>query len=97
MIVRLTSDPDRRLAYWECAVFQVEDGGGWVTSVAHTWPMRFECQPGSALPESLRAAGYSVANAGTTERLLPFTQIINGQKVQQLAPSPIDIFELRLP
>jgi hypothetical protein len=87
----------RREVRWEALEWFIAEHGGWVTSSTYVWPLRLECEPGSTLPESLRAKGYNVANAGSTERFLPFTQIINGQKVQYLAPSPIDIWELRLP
>jgi hypothetical protein len=67
--------------------------GAWVVSPFLEFPLRFEGQPNNGLPKLLRQAGYSVANAGSTERFMPFTEA--GR--QYVKSSPIDIWELRLP
>jgi hypothetical protein len=88
---------DRNRIWTQIELIVVYDHDGWVVSPAFAWPMRIECPPGSTLPEALRAEGFSVVNAGCIERFRPFTEVLNGQPVQHLAQSPIDIWELRLP
>ncbi|MET4372550.1 hypothetical protein ABIA99_005259 [Bradyrhizobium sp. LB12.1] len=44
---------------------------GWVTSIRGDPEVRFECVPGSTVPEDLRAAGHEVSKIGEGERILP--------------------------
>src|SRR5689334_21332239 len=48
----------------------INDRGGWLVSIAGDPVMRFEALPGSSLPETLSDLGYTVLEAGTTQRVL---------------------------
>jgi hypothetical protein len=50
---------------------QIDAAGGWVTSVPGADTLRFEIPERSALPEQLRAAGWSPLHLGTGTRVAP--------------------------
>jgi hypothetical protein len=45
--------------------------GGWVTSLPGDATVRFECLPGSGLPDELGKMGHYVIESGEGERILP--------------------------
>ncbi|MCK1632660.1 hypothetical protein [Bradyrhizobium sp. 162] len=49
----------------------ISERQGWVTSVRGAPELRFECLPGSPLPDELREAGYEVSETDEGERILP--------------------------
>jgi hypothetical protein len=49
----------------------VRSRNGWVTSIPGAIDVTMECQPGSSLPDDLRASGYEVTATGEGERILP--------------------------
>src|SRR4051794_12936496 len=52
--------------------------GGWLTSVPGADdPIRMEALPASALPDQLRAMGYSVERTGESQRILPHAIVEN--------------------
>jgi hypothetical protein len=85
---------------WERIDADISKHGGWVTSVAYMFPVRFECAPDLALPKYLRGQGYLVSSAGTAERFLPQTELVKinamtSVKRQHLAPGTVEIWELQ--
>jgi hypothetical protein len=60
--------------------------GGWIVSLPDTRTIRFECPPGSRLPELLRQAGHRVIDYGTHERLMPITERIGEPKRSSTSP-----------
>src|SRR5713226_4842208 len=54
----------------------IRECGGWTVSQPDVWPLRFEVQVGSDLPEILKALGHSVRYLGTHERLMPVVETI---------------------
>ncbi|EHR03219.1 hypothetical protein [Bradyrhizobium sp. WSM471] len=49
----------------------ISERQGWVTSVRGDPEVRFECLPGSLLPDELREAGHEVSKIGVGDRILP--------------------------
>lgn len=71
--------------------------------MASAWPVRFECLPGSGLPQTLRDMGLEVQSLGTGERLLPVAEIMrqHGRTErttrEQVAPATVEEYGLNLP
>lgn len=76
-----------RWADWNATIL---DCGGWPVSRPDIWPIRFEVQDDSALPEQLEQLGHNIKHIGFSERLLPTAN-------QSLAPQQVAVFELKLP
>jgi len=53
----------------------VTAAGGWITSLPGAVEIVVECLPGSSLPDTLRAAGHDLREAGEGERILPLALV----------------------
>jgi hypothetical protein len=79
----------------------ISDNGGYLTSLPGVHTIRFEVKPDSILPQLLESAGLDVANAGTTERLLPATAVeTRGNRTfatQSVVPTQVSVWQFSLP
>jgi hypothetical protein len=100
--MRATKDtiPRAHRALWNGLNEFARECGGWTTSEPGTFPLRFECQMGSSLPEGLRQLGHSIYHLGTHERIIPQTIVeVRGTKTftnRQMAPGIVDVWELSI-
>jgi hypothetical protein len=67
----------------------VTQEGGWVVSVQNHPELTIQTLADSDLPEMLEGLGYTLASAGSTERLLP---VAGG-----VAPVTVEIFQFTMP
>jgi hypothetical protein len=80
----------RQRALWEALNSFIQRNGGWVTSQPDCSPIRFECPINYPLPTLLEGMGYTLAESGTAERLLP----IDGG---QIGPTTVAVWVFDLP
>jgi hypothetical protein len=88
---------------WQRLNDYIRQEGGWTVSEPNVSPIRFECPTDSSLPELLREAGHDVRDAGTSERLMPTSNIVKQHggittvTVQNIVPTMVEVFEFKLP
>jgi hypothetical protein len=87
-------------ALWADLNDEIRELGGWTISEPSVFPLRFESEMTSQLPEVLRQCGHLVRPLGTHERLLPSTiRETRGSKTfvnQQVVPGIATVFEISL-
>jgi len=69
----------------------ISECGGWTVSRPDIWPIQFEVQFGSDLPEQIEQIGHTVKHVGFSQRCLPTAAS------QNPAPQRVIVFELKLP
>jgi hypothetical protein len=93
---------DKQREFWSELRDYIHFNQAWVTSEPHTALVRFECLPGSILPDLMRRRGYDVHSAGTGERLLPVSRTVQQAgnvttiTTQEIVPTVVEIFEFKI-
>ena len=88
---------------WEDLNTTIRKNGGWVVSQPDLFPLRFECEVDSQLPDALRQCGHTVRHLGSHERLLPVVETVHEhgspRKIARhhVAPGVVAVYEIRLP
>jgi hypothetical protein len=97
---RSVFQPEPQRILWEDLNTTIRECGAWTTTEKGVFPLRFECEPSSQLPDALRQCGHGVRFLGTHERHLPQTITeVRGNKTvvnQQVAPGVVEVHELSL-
>jgi hypothetical protein len=85
---------------WQEINDTIRECGGWSVSEPGIFPIRFECEIESRLPELLVDLGHSLRRLGTHERLMPvvITEGSGNTKItsQHVEPGIAAVFELSL-
>lgn len=85
---------------WEDINVTIRECGGRTTTKPNEYPIQFECDPQSRLPNVLGMT-YEIVGVGIEEKLWPFTEIIGSGTQKRTAthvrPMPVAVWELRLP
>ena len=87
---------------WSRLLAFIKNRGGFVTSIIDKSPLRFECPQGSTLPDALREKGFEARSCGTSERLMPKSEIVKQpgttgtRTVQSMMPTVVSVYEIDL-
>jgi hypothetical protein len=99
---RIFSERERIL--WESLSWYIERHEGIITSLIDTSPIMFQCRMDNPmLAERLESMGYTVRPGGTTERLMPHTEMVTRAgssapvPVQHVAPVAVMVYSFALP
>jgi hypothetical protein len=94
---------ERQRELWSALNDFIRENDGVVVSQPGVSVIRFECRRESGVPELLRGLGYEVVSAGTSECLMPITEVLTEQATntkvtrQHVGPVEVAIFEFKLP
>jgi hypothetical protein len=86
---------------WDELNVTIRECGGRTTTKPQEYPIQFECDPKSRLPNALGAT-YEIVGIGIEEKLWPFVEVImeNGTQkrtITHVRPTAVAVWELRLP
>jgi hypothetical protein len=94
---------EKQREFWNAINDYIRENEGFTVSESHTVNIIFQCRPDSDLPEWLKAKGYKPNSAGTTERLMPVTELVrehgSTRKIirQHIQPTEVSVYQFELP